>query len=188
MNLHFKETQYYWGDKFYILDDLNQRKYFVQNQIIFWNKKWEICDLNKNVLVTIKKEPKSLLKKKYYIFINEQKVAAITKEISLLPKYTFDGLDWEMNGLMLHEYEMLQNGQEVLSFHTEITNWGSRPILKIADPANELLALAVVTTISYVMNAREDNTSENFYDFIVSISRKAPSHAYTGEERGWQQS
>lgn len=158
MNLHFKEIQYSWGDRFYILDDNNQRKYRVSNRVILWNKKWEIQDLNKNVLITIKNEPKSLLKKKYYIFVKGQKVAAVTKEISPLPKYTFEGLDWQMHGVMLHEYEMISQDQEILSFHTEITKWGDRPVLKIADPSDELLALAVVTTISYVMNARTDDT------------------------------
>lgn len=158
MNLHFKEQQYGWGDSFYILDDNNERKYQVRSSVLLWNKKWEICDLDNNVLVSIKNEPKSLLKKKYYIFINERKAAAITKEISPIPKYTIEGLNWKMHGVMLHEYEMLNNGQEVLSFHVELTNWGLRPVLKVASPADELLALAVVTTISYVMNAKEDGT------------------------------
>lgn len=162
MNLHFKEQQYGWGDSFYIFDDNNQQKYQVRSSVLLWNKKWEIRDLDNNVLVSIKNEPKSLLKKKYYIFINEQKTAAITKEISPIPKYTIEGLNWKMNGVMLHEYEMLNNGQEILSFHVKSTNWGLRPVLKVANYSDELLALAVVTTISYVMNAKEDGTPTNY--------------------------
>lgn len=158
MELHFKEKQYAWGDRFYIMDEDDRRRYRVKYSVLLWNRKWEICDLDKNVLAVIKNEPKSLLKKKYYIFINEQKVAAITKELSPIPKYTIEGLDWQMHGVMLHEYEMLKNGQEVLSFHHEVTRWGDRPVLKVASPADELLALAVVMTISYVMNAKEEGT------------------------------
>ena len=161
MNLHFQEKQYGWGDTFYIYDDNDQRKYWVKSSVVLWNKKWEICDLYKNVLATIKSEPKSLLKKKYYILIHDEEVATITKELPPIPKYTIEGLDWQMHGVMLHEYEMLKNGQEVLSFHREITNWGDRPVLKVADSVDELLALAVVTTISYVMNASEDGTPTN---------------------------
>lgn len=161
MNLHFKEKQYNWGDTFYILDDDDKRRYWVRSSIMLWNKKWEICDLDKNVVITIKNEPKSLLKKKYYIFIHEEQRAAITREISPIPKYTIEGLDWQMRGVMLHEYEMLRNGQEVLSFHVESTKWGLRPVLEVADSGDELLALAVVTTISYVMNAREDGSATN---------------------------
>ena len=163
MNLHFKKKRYNWGDTFYIMDENDQRRYWVKSSVLLWNRKWEICDLDKNVLVVIKNEPKSLLKKKYYIFINEQKVVAITKELSPIPKYTFEGLDWQMHGVMLQEYEMLKNGQEVLSFHVEATNWGIRPVLKVASPANELLALAVVITISYVMNAEEGEKATNHY-------------------------
>lgn len=161
MILQLKETQYNWGDRFYVLDENNQRKYWVKSSVMLWNRKFEICDLDKNVLITIKNEPKSLLKKKFYIYIHEEKRAAITKEISLIPKFTMEGLDWQMHGVMPHEFEMLKNGQEVLSFHTELTQWGDRPVLKIASPADELLALAVVMTIGYVTNARENGTPTN---------------------------
>lgn len=161
MNLHFKEEQYNWGDSFYILDDNNQRKYHVKSSVILWNKKWEIRDLNKNVLVVIKNDPKSLMKKKYSISIKGQEMVSITKEISPIPKFTIDGLNWQIHGVMIHEYEMLANGQEVLSFHIESTGWGRRPVLKITDTTDELLALAVVMTISYVMNAKEGESSTN---------------------------
>lgn len=161
MNLHFKEKQYRWGDTFYIMDDDDQRKYWVRSSVMLWNRKWEICDLDKNALVAIKNDPKSILKKKYRIYIHEENVASITKEISLIPKYTIEGPDWQMHGVMLHEYEMLRNSQEVLSFHVESTNWGLRPVLKVDRPADELLALGVVMTISYAMNAQEDGTPTN---------------------------
>lgn len=161
MVLHFKKKKYNWGDTFYIYDDNDQRQYRVNSSVFLWNRKFEICDLDKNVLVAIKNKPKSLLKKKFHIIINEEKVASITKEISLSPKYTFEGLDWQMHGVMLHEYEMLCDGQEMLSFHTEVTNWGDRPVLKVSGSANALLALAVVLTISYVMHAEESTTSTN---------------------------
>lgn len=156
MILQFKEEQYGWGDTFYILDENNQRKYRVSSSQILWNKKFEIRDMDKNVLVTIKNEPKSLLKKKFYIFIGDRKKAAITKEISLIPKFTIEGLDWQMRGVMQHEYEMLSKGQEVLSFHIESTKWGERPVLNITDSSKELLALAVVLTISYITNIKEN--------------------------------
>lgn len=161
VELQFKKKEYNWGDTFYILDDNNQRKYWAKSSVLLWNRKWEICDLDKNQLVVIKNEPKSLLKKKYYISINGEDVVSITKELSPIPKFTMEGLDWQMHGVMIHEYEMLKNEEEVLSFHVESTGWGFRPVLKITNDADELLALAVVMTISYVMNAGEDGKSTN---------------------------
>ena len=86
MILQFKEKHYNWGDKFYIYDEAGNKKFRVQNSIVLWNRKWEIMDLDKNVLVTIKQEPRSLVKKKFYIIINDQPVVTIMKELSLLPK------------------------------------------------------------------------------------------------------
>ena len=159
MILQFQHQQYAWGDTFYVMDEDNKKKYQVRSSVLLWNKKFEIRDMDKNVLVTIKNEPKSLVKKKFYIFLGDQKVATITKEISLTARFTIEGLDWQMRGVMLHSYEMLENGREVLSMNSEYTKWGEQTVLRIADPANELLALAVAMTITYVTNAREDGES-----------------------------
>ena len=159
MILQFKEEQYKWGDKFFVMDEGDNRKYRVKSSVLLWNKKFEISDMDKNLLVTIKSEPKSVLKKKFYIFIGDQKKAAITKEVSLVPKFTIEGLDWQMHGVMLHSYEMRRGDQTVLSFDKEQTTWGRRYVLKTADGVDELLALAVVMTISYVMNAEEGGNS-----------------------------
>ncbi len=161
MILHFKEDRYHWGDSFYIYDENNQRAFRVKSSIMLWNRKFQIFDLEKNLLAEIKNEPKSLIKKKYYITIGGESRGAITKEISIVPKYTMDDIDWEMRGAMLHEYDMLKSDGEALSFHTEVTPWGHRPVLHIADSVDPLLALAVVLTISYVMNAEEGGTSTN---------------------------
>ena len=160
MTLHFKKEEYIFGDSFYIYDENFKRKYHVKSSIMLWKKKFEIFDLDKNLLVTIKNEPKSIIKKKYYIVINGQTKAAITKEpVSLLPKFTIEGLDWELHGAMRHEHEMLEHGKEIYSFHVESTEWGIRPILTINDSVDELLALAVAMTISYVTNAKEEGES-----------------------------
>ena len=159
MILQFKEDQYNWGDKFFVMDEADNRKYQVTSSVLLWNKKFEISDMDKNLLVTIKSEPKSLLKKKFYIFIGDQKKAAITREISPVPKFTIEGLDWQMHGVMLHSYEMRSGDQTVLSFDREQTSRGKRYVLKAEKPVDELLALAVVMTISYVMNAAEGGSS-----------------------------
>ena len=161
MSLQFKEEQYGWGDTFYVVDENNQRKYYVESGTILWNKKVEIRDLNKQVLAVIKNEPKSIIKKKFYISIGGKEVASITREILPVPKVTIEGLDWEMRGLMLHEYDILQNGQEVLSFHQETTDWSLRPVLNVANPDDELLALAIVIAISYATNMKEDSNPTN---------------------------
>ena len=156
--LYIKERRYNWGDKFFVMDENDRKKYQVTSSVLLWNKKVEIRDMDKNLLVTLKNDPKSLLKKKFFIFISGEQEAAITKEMSMVPKWTMEGLDWEMRGVMLHSYEMLKGGQTVLSFQEE----GSlRHELNYANPADELLALAVVLTISYAMNMDDGTAGTN---------------------------
>ena len=52
-----------------VLDENGNKKFKVKNSILLWNRKWEISDLDKNVLVTIKQEPRSIVKKKFYIMM-----------------------------------------------------------------------------------------------------------------------
>lgn len=162
MTLLFKDQPYAWGDSFYIMDENHQRKYHAVSKIALWNRHWEIRDLDKNVLAVIKKDPKSLAKKKYHILINDRNAATITKEISLLPKYTIENLNWEMQGLMLHNYKMLKDGEEVLSLNEEVTKWGICTVLNITHPSDELLALAVVMTITYALNAPDSETATDY--------------------------
>lgn len=72
MVLTFKEEKYAWGDTFFSYDENNERKYRVKSGTILLSKKFEIYDLNKKLLVTIKNDPKSLLKKKFEIFIGKK--------------------------------------------------------------------------------------------------------------------
>ena len=50
MKLHIKERQYNWGDSFYVLTDENQRIFHVKSSVLLWNRKFEISDLDRNVL------------------------------------------------------------------------------------------------------------------------------------------
>ena len=162
MILYFRRKEYCWGDTFYVYDENNQRKYRVDSGIVLWNRKFEIRDMNKKVLVTIKNEPKSLLKKKFYVKANGQEGVAVTREISIVPKYIIEGVDWQLRGVMQHEYELLSDGQEVLSMHVEQTRWGEYAVLRISDSVDELLALGVAMTISYVLHAGEDGNHTHY--------------------------
>ena len=159
MEYHFKKEEYNWGDRFYIYDAFGNKIYYIKSSILLWNRKFEICDLNKNTLMEIKNEPKSPIKKKFYICLGKEKFASITKEISIIPKYTFEGIDCEMIGVMQHDYKLVSKGNELLSITFESTSWGHHPVVTIHKSSNELLMLALALTLSYVMNAREDTSS-----------------------------
>ena len=155
MILQFKKDQYNWGDSFYIYDEVGNKKYRVKSSIILWNKKFEIMDLDKNVLVTIKQEPRSLVKKKFYVMIGEQPVVTITKELSLIPKFYIEGVSWQVKGLMPLEHDMIQGSEIVYSIHDEGCRWCSGPTLRIADFVDPMTALGTALTMAYVFSAQE---------------------------------
>ena len=72
MILQFKSTKYAWGNDFHILDEDGNRKFKVRSSTLLWGKKLEVFDLEKNHLITIKKDPKSLVKKKFDIHCEER--------------------------------------------------------------------------------------------------------------------
>ena len=155
MLLQFKRDHYNWGDSFFIYDESGNKKFKVKNSILLWNRKWEILDLNKNVLVTIKQEPRSLVKKKFYVMIGDQPVVTIMRELSLVPKFYIEGVSWEVNGFMPTEHDMMQGSQLVYSLHYEGGSWCSGPTLKIADFVDPMITLGVALTIGFIFHAEE---------------------------------
>ena len=54
---------------------------------------------------------------------------------------------------MAHEYEIQKNGNTIVSIQKEWMTWGDSYELDIADPKDEIVALAVVLTIDCVTEA-----------------------------------
>lgn len=158
MILKFKEEAYGVGDTFYIYDENHKRKYYVDSGSVLFSQKYQICDLNKKTLVTIKNEPKSVIKKKNYIYKGNEKVATITKEFpSLTNKFIIEGLNWEKRGVLRKQYEVYENDNKLFSMGIDSTDFGLSPVLTIEDGVDELTALAVALTISYVTAPKEDD-------------------------------
>lgn len=104
-----------------------------------------------NEAAFIKQEVWSFLPR-YYVFCGGEQVAEIKKEFSLIfPRYSIEGLGWEIEGkFMAHEYEIIQYGRSIVSIRKEWMTWGDSYELDIADPVDEIVALAVVLTIDCV--------------------------------------
>ena len=163
MKLYIKEKVFSWGDKFTVKDEYGYDKYVVEGEVFSWGKKLHICDMTGREVAFIKQEVWSFLPR-YYVFCGGQQVAEIKKEFTFLfPKYSIEGLGWEIDGSFLaHEYEITQRGRSIVTISKEWMTWGDSYELNIANPADEILALAVVITIDCVM---ESNSGAN-----VSVS------------------
>ena len=154
MKLYIKEKVFSWGDKFTVKDEYGYDKYVVEGEVFSWGKKLHIYDMTGREVAFIKQEVWSFLPR-FYVFCGGQQVAEIKKEFTFLfPKYSIEGLGWEIDGSFLaHEYEITKGGRTIVTISKEWMTWGDSYELNIANPADEILALAVVITIDCVMES-----------------------------------
>ena len=152
MKLYIREKVFSWGDKFTVKDQCGNDKYMVQGEVFSFGKKLHVCDMTGREVAFIKQELWSFLPR-YNVFCNGNQVAEIKKEFTFLfPKYTIAGLGWEINGSFLeHTYEITKRGNTIVSIRKEWMTWGDSYELDIQNPADELVALAVVLTIDCVV-------------------------------------
>ena len=89
---------------------------------------------------------------RYFVFVNGKQIAEIVKEFTFFfPKYSIGGLGWDIEGsFMAHDYRITRNGQPIVTIRKEWMTWGDSYELDIADPQDEIIALAVVLTIDCV--------------------------------------
>ena len=162
MKLYIREKVFSWGDKFFVKDAYGQDKYVVQGEVFSWGKKLHVYDMTGCEVAFIKQEVWSWLPR-YYVFRGDRQVAEIKKEFTFFfPKYSIEGLGWEINGtFMAHDYEITKHGRPIVTISKEWMTWGDSYELDIADPADEIVALAVVLTIDCVMEASSASSSSN---------------------------
>ena len=155
MKLYIKEKVFSWGDKFTVKDAYGEDKYIVEGEVFSWGKKLHVYDRSGREVAFIKQEVWSFLPR-FYVFCGDRQVAEIKKEFTFLfPRYTIDGLGWEINGsFMAHDYQITKNGRNIVSISKEWMTWGDSYELSISNPQDEIVALAVVLTIDCVMAAQ----------------------------------
>jgi uncharacterized protein YxjI len=134
-----------------VLDHNGREKYFVEGEVFSWGKKLHVKDAYGREVAFIKQELLTFLPC-YTVYVGGRETARVRKEFSFfLPRYTVDGPGWEVTGhIWEHDYEITQNGRTVVSISKEWMTWGDSYELEIANPADEIAALAVVLTIDCV--------------------------------------
>ena len=160
MKLYIREKVFSWSDKFFVKDEGGRDKYIVEGEFFSWGKKLHVYDMAGTEVAFIKQEVWSLLPR-YYVFRGERKVAEIKKEFTLFfPRYSIEGLGWDIQGsFWAHDYEITQNGRPIVTIRKECMTWGDSYELDIVNPADEIVALAVVLTIDCVMESNASTSS-----------------------------
>ena len=160
MKLYIKQKVFSWGDKFSVKDGFGNDKYYVEGEVFSWGKKLHVYDVTGKEVAFIKQEVWSFLPR-FYVYCGNNQVAEIKKEFTFLfPKYSVEGLGWEIEGrFMAHDYEITKNGQNIVSISKEWMTWGDSYELDIQRAEDEIVALAVALTIDCVMAASSSSNN-----------------------------
>ena len=158
MKLYIKEKVFTWGDQFTVMDEYGQPKYFVEGEVFSWGKKLHVYDRYEREVAFIKQELFTFMPE-YAVYTEGRELARVKKAFSFFrPRYSIAGLGWEIEGSFWeHEYRITRNGLPIVTIEKEWMTWGDSYLLTIADPANEILALAVVLTIDCVVEQQNNN-------------------------------
>jgi uncharacterized protein YxjI len=146
-----KQKVFSWKDKFFVKDEGETDRYYVEGEVFTLGKKLHVYDAEQREVAFIRQKVWSFLPR-YYIEIGGETIE-IVKEFTLLkPRFRFEGLPWTMQGdFWAHEYTMLDGERVVMQLSKKWLTWGDTYELDIADGGDELLCLCVALTVDCVL-------------------------------------
>lgn len=158
MKLYIKEKVFSWSDTFYVKDASGEDKYTVEGEFFSLGRKLHVYDRQGAEVAFICQELFTLLPQ-FTVSVGGAEVARVKREFSFFrPRYTVEGLDWDVEGSFWeHDYQITQNGRPVVTITKEWMTWGDTYELDIENPADELIALAVVLTVDCVQEMQSNN-------------------------------
>ena len=158
MKLYIKEKVFTWNDQFSVMDEDGFPKYTVAGEIFSWGKKLHVYDRHGAEVAFIKQELFTLLPR-FTVYSGNREIAQVQREFSFLfPRYSIQGLGWEIDGSFWeHDYRITQSGVPIVTIQKEWMTWGDSYELDIRNPADEIIALAVVLTIDCVQEQQRNN-------------------------------
>ena len=158
MRLYMKEKVFSWNERFTIKDENGWDKYYVEGELFSWGKKLHLRNIHGEVMAFIQQKLWTWMPR-YTVSMAGREIAEIRKEFTFFyQRYVIDGLGWEIEGsVWAHDYEIRKNGRTIVRIAKEWFTWGDSYVLDILDPADELIALAVVLTIDCVVEASQSN-------------------------------
>lgn len=154
MKLYMKQKIFSFKDRFYIMDEAGNQRYYIEGEFPALTKKLHIYNAEGNEVAFIRQKMFAFLPK-FFVSVRGEEVAEIVKEFTFLkPRYFVKGLGWEVRGsFWAHDYEIVFNGAPIIRIHKVWMAWGDSYEIDIADSEDETIALAVVLAIDAVMDA-----------------------------------
>lgn len=160
MKLYMKQQIFSLKDRFYIKDEAGQDRYYVEGEFLSLGKKLHLYDMNGNELAFIQQKLLTFLPR-FFVYKNGRQVAEIVKEFTFLkPKYSINGLGWDVDGSVLcHDYNITYGGSDIANIHKVWMSWGDSYEIDLNHSQDEVITLSVVLAIDAVIEAENSNNN-----------------------------
>ncbi len=158
MKLLFKQRFFSWLDSYDVYDENGVTAYTVEGKL-GWGHVLHILDAQGVHRATLREVVWTFLKPKFELYIGEEKVGTITKEITFFkPRFDMDFNGWSIQGDFWEwDYSILDaQGNTVAVVSKEIWNWTDTYVIEVADPSDALCALMVTLAIDAEKCSRND--------------------------------
>ena len=149
MKLLFKQRFFSWLDSYDIYDEEGRTVYTVKGKL-GWGHVLHILDAGGAHVATLKEVVLTFLKPKFELYVGENRVGVITKEVTFFkPRFTIDFNGWSVSGSFWEwDYSILDgDGSTVAVVSKDVWNWTDTYAIEVADPADALYALMVTLAI-----------------------------------------
>ena len=158
MRLYMKEKVFSWNERFTVKDENGWDKYYVEGEFFSLGKKLHLLGAHGEEVAFIQQRLFTLMPR-FAVTVAGREIAEIRKEFTFFfQRYVIAGLGWEIDGdVWAHDYVIRKNGRAIVRITKEWFTWGDSYVLDIQDPADELVALAVVLTVDCVAEASQNN-------------------------------
>ncbi|MDR0984794.1 MAG: LURP-one-related family protein [Ruminococcus sp.] len=152
MKLYIKEKVLSFRDKFSVLDEGGQERYFAKGEIFTFGKKLHVYDSDGSEVAFIRQKLLTILPK-YTVEIGEN-AFEIVKEFTLLNQsFYIKNTNCVIKGdFWAHEYEIFDTaiGQTIARVSKKWLTWGDSYEIEVFDDRNEFFALCVVIAVDCI--------------------------------------
>lgn len=157
MKLYIKQKVFSFKDKFSVYDERGEVKYTAEGEIFTLGKKLHIKDTSDREVIFIRQRLLTFLPK-YEISVNSAEPVEIVKNFTIFKhSYTIPQWDVTISGdFFAHEYEVMRNCEKIAHLSKEWFTWGDTYAIEIADPRDELMALASILVVDCCMEVQRN--------------------------------
>lgn len=148
MKLYIKQRIFSFKDSFVVKDEFGNDKYKVEGELFSFGHKLHVYDRNHNEVAYIKERLLTFMPR-FEIYADTFKVGELVKKLTFFkPRYYIEGSNLSLEGQVWeHNYQLYDGNRVIMEVYKEWFTWGDSYVLDIADPNDELLALAVVLAV-----------------------------------------